>query len=163
MRSSSESLMSSCHHRLQRRLQAVGTTGPRYLRGMTLMELLTVMVVLGILATVSVGSYRRYLVRTNRTDATATLLRVQVAQEKYYLQNSVYTDDLKELGIPETSPGGHYEITIDEPEAGFAVAYLATATAIAGQATSDTQCQSLTINERGQRGSNPGSTDVCWN
>src|ERR1041385_1494678 len=58
------------------------------MRGMTLVELLTVMVVLAVLASVSVSSYRRYMIRANRTDATTSLLRTQVAEEKYFLQNN---------------------------------------------------------------------------
>ena len=52
----------------------------RYERGMTLIELLTVMAVLAILGTISVSTYRSYLIRTNRTDARTTLLRIQVAE-----------------------------------------------------------------------------------
>jgi len=63
-------------------------------RGVTLVELLTVVAVLAILSTIAVTAYRSHVVRTNRTDATATLLRVQVAQEKYFLQHNVYADNV---------------------------------------------------------------------
>ena len=59
-------------------------------RGVTLIELMIVVVVLAILGSISVSTYRRYMLRANRTDATTMLLRIQVAQEKFFLQNNGY-------------------------------------------------------------------------
>src|SRR2546429_5200969 len=58
------------------------------MRGMTLIELMVVLVIVAILSTLAVGSYRRYVLRANRTDATSALLRIQVAEEKFFLQRS---------------------------------------------------------------------------
>jgi type IV pilus assembly protein PilE len=151
---------------LHMRLHEMGQL-PRRMRGMTLVELLTVMVVMAVLTTIAVSSYRRYMVRANRTDGTAQLLRVQVAQEKFYLQNNSYTMELKAntgLGFgADTTPRGIYRITIAEPTGGtIETGYVATATALDGQATDDEQCQTLTINDRGVRGATPGPTDTCW-
>src|SRR5690606_27341297 len=62
----------------------------RHLRGVTLIELRPVIVVVAILRTIAVSSYRSYLLRTNRTEARMALLRVQAAQEKFFLQNNRY-------------------------------------------------------------------------
>ena len=62
--------------------------------GVTLIELLTVIVVIGILASIAVPSYRNYLIRAQRTEATTALLNLQAAQEKFYLQNNAYTDQV---------------------------------------------------------------------
>jgi prepilin-type N-terminal cleavage/methylation domain-containing protein len=43
-------------------------------RGVTLMELLTVVTVLGILTSVSVPTYRQYVMRAQRTEAKAALM-----------------------------------------------------------------------------------------
>jgi type IV pilus assembly protein PilE len=59
-------------------------------QGVTLMELLTVVAVVSILATVAVSSYRRYLLRAQRSDATTALLQLQSQQEKPFLQYGVY-------------------------------------------------------------------------
>jgi len=48
-------------------------------------------------------SYRRYVLHANRTDATSALLRIQVAQEKYFLQNNTYTTNV--TGIPPAGLG----------------------------------------------------------
>jgi type IV pilus assembly protein PilE len=137
----------------------------RRMRGVTLIELLTVVAVLAILSTVAVSAYRSHVVRVNRTDATATLLRVQVAQEKYFLQNNVYADELPtKLGFAsDTTPQGRYKVTLAAAgESGFATSYVATATAFGTQSSSDPQCQTLTIDDKGQRGSSPGNSSICW-
>jgi len=43
-------------------------------RGVTLMELLTVIVILGILASIAFPSYRTYLIRAQRAEAKTALL-----------------------------------------------------------------------------------------
>jgi len=135
------------------------------MRGVTLVELLTVVAVLAILSTIAVSSYRSHVVRANRTDATATLLRIQVAQEKYFLQNNVYADDVTtKLGFAsDTTPQGMYKVTLSAASGSdFATSYVATATALATQRSSDSQCQMLTIDDKGQKGSSPGSSSTCW-
>ena len=80
--------------------------------GVTLIELMTVMVVIGILTAIAVPSYRRYLIRAQRSDASTALLRVQTSEEKFYLQKGAYTLDLTSapkdggLGIGATSGAG---------------------------------------------------------
>jgi type IV pilus assembly protein PilE len=135
---------------------------------MTLMELLTVTVVLGILASIAVPSYRSYLIRSQRTDATAALLRVQAAEEKYYLSNNKYTSDVKSapptgLGLSDVTDLGFYSITV-VPDTTNQQTYVATATPITGKGQSDDKkCTSFTISDTGTRGSTgPGGTPFCW-
>lgn len=136
-------------------------------RGMTLMELLTVVVVIGILASIAIPSYRRYLMRAQRSDATTTLLRLATAQEKHYLQYGTYVTTASALGnshasggvgVPTTSERGFYTLSITD---NGGLGYLATATPVAGggQAT-DTTCASFTITESGtKRAYNSASAD----
>lgn len=135
-------------------------------RGVTLLELMAVVVIIGILGTIAVNSYRGYLLRTNRTEARMALLQIQANQEKFFLQNNRYADTAElslgttavppGLGIPATTPGGHYTITLARPTT---TTYTATATAINGQTKDATACRTLTINEVGSR--TPTGND-CW-
>ena len=68
--------------------------------GFTLIELMIVMVIMAILASASVAGYRQYLRRANRTDATAALLRLSAAEERFYLQNNRYATTADELADP---------------------------------------------------------------
>jgi len=140
-------------------------------RGVTLLELMAVVVIIGILASIAIPSYRTYLLRTQRTDATAALLRTAAAQEKFYLQNNRYAtnDELDDappagLGIPATEHG-YYTVTLASVD--NTLDFTATATAKSdGAQAKDSQCVTFTINQTGTRTaldkSNADSTGNCW-
>jgi type IV pilus assembly protein PilE len=147
-------------------LFAGGLDMRRKMLGITLIELMTVVVILAIIVTISVPSYRRYLVRTQRTEATAALLQVQQAQEKFFLANNRYADDAEltpappdGLGLPDVTPHGNYSISIDSPTP---TTYVATATPRLAQATDDPTCATMTVNEQGVRSSSPGPVSTCF-
>ncbi|TLZ09272.1 MAG: type IV pilin protein [Gammaproteobacteria bacterium] len=137
------------------------------MRGVTLIELMVVLAIVAILSSLAVGSYRRYVLRANRTDATSALLRIQVGEEKYFLQNNSYTANATAapptgLGVASPTPNGFYIIAVTgDPNStnNIATSFRATATA-QGTQTQDTSCLTLTINDQGQRTS-PSTTD-CW-
>ena len=138
-------------------------------RGVTLIELMAVVVVVAILAAVAVPSYRSYLIRTQRTEARTALLRVQAAQEKFYLQNNRYTEDLVSrpadggLGVGNVTEGGKYDIDVNFV-GGDDQAYVVEATPRAGGGQDDDdKCTKLTIDNNGTRGAEgSGGVDGCW-
>jgi type IV pilus assembly protein PilE len=140
----------------------------RHIGGVSLIELLTVLTIVAILGSLAVGAYGRYSLRANRTDAKAALLRIQVAEEKFFLGNNTYTTDFTSapptgLGVqPSTNTSNlRYAITLAAGSSGsIASSYLATATAINGQLQDDSTCQVLTINDRGDR--TPADSTGCW-
>jgi type IV pilus assembly protein PilE len=69
------------------------------MRGMSLIELMIVMVIVAIMGMIAVPAYRGYVLRAQRVDATSTLLRVAANQERFYLQNNTYTCDMTRLGF----------------------------------------------------------------
>lgn|SRR5690606_6978921 len=141
--------------------------------GITLIELMVVLVVVAILAAIAVPSYRDYVMRANRADATAALLRIAAAQEKFYLQNNRYATNAQLGAAPPNGLGiagterGYYTIRIDNATTtGFTA--VATASAAGGQQR-DTRCRSFSINETGTRSAtnSEGSTSAtitaeCW-
>lgn len=131
-------------------------------RGVTLIELMIVVIVLGILAAIAVPSYRQYVLRSHRTEAKATLMNVAAAQEKFYLQNNTYTEALTDappdgLGIPATTEHGYYTIAI--AAGADDTTFSATATATGDQAA-DTRCASFTIDQAGVK---TATNADCWN
>jgi len=131
--------------------------------GFTLIELMIAVALLAIVATISVSSYRQYVIRANRSDAAAVLLRVAAAQERWFLDNNQYADDAVALGITGAiSEHGYYTVTINrntDPAAG----YTAVAVPVADQRqSSDTQCRQLSIDATGLRASAPEDIDICW-
>ena len=138
------------------------------MRGVTLIELMSVVVILAIVATIAVPTYRKYLIRAQRSEGKIALLQLQTAQEKFYLQNNAYTDKVTDsstaespgLGLPSTSETGKYKVTVQIRDGGQA--YTATATPQTGQAD-DKDCANLTLTERGVRGiSGTKNPEFCW-
>jgi len=72
----------------------------RKMRGVTLLELMIVVVIIGILAAIAYPNYRQYAARAKRTEARAALLKIAANQERFYLQNNTYTTDMMQLGFP---------------------------------------------------------------
>ena len=71
--------------------------------GMTLIELMIVVAIVALLASIAVPSYRQYVLRANRTEATTALLQLAAAQEKFYLQNNTYAGNAL---IDDAPPAG---------------------------------------------------------
>jgi type IV pilus assembly protein PilE len=136
--------------------------------GWSLVELMVVVGVLAIIASIAVPSYRSYMLRAQRSDATAALLALRSGQEKFFLQNGRYvtttvgmtTAKPAGLGLGATSEHGNFNVTL---AAGATpnTTYVATATATGGQ-TKDAPCQTFTINEAGVRSSGPVGITTCW-
>src|SRR5688572_9653384 len=122
------------------------------MRGVTLIELMVVIMVLAILASIAVPSYRRFLLRSQRTEAMRALMQAQTAQEKFFLQNNMYSDDLTGapaaggLGLLTTTDTGTYDLALEATAATFTV----TATAKDGQ-RQDEDCLEFSINQAGTR------------
>jgi type IV pilus assembly protein PilE len=135
------------------------TNAHRAQRGITLIEMMVVVAIVAILGTIAVGNYRASVLRSNRAEATAALLRIQAAEEKYYLSRNAYTEDPALLGLAENTERGLYRLDVDVSDDGDR--FTATATAIGSQ-TSDEECPVFTIDEAGARTPVPGDANRCW-
>jgi type IV pilus assembly protein PilE len=144
----------------------------RRMRGITLIELLTVIIILGVLASIAVPTYRRYLIRAQRSEAKIALLQLQTAQEKYYSQYNRYTDKVTAkststtpgLGLPGKTETGKYRVSVTNLGVGGQEYTATAAPASGGGQEDDKDCGSFTINERGVRGNSSGAQHVqtCW-
>jgi type IV pilus assembly protein PilE len=140
------------------------------MRGVTLVELMIVVVVIGILASIGIPSYRQYVIRATRTEAKTALLRLQAAEEKYYLQKAEYSKNLKDsppagLGLSDQSEGGNYDIKVELVNG--TQGYVATAKPLDGSGQKkDKQCQSFSIDHTGKRtyesATGATTTQSCW-
>jgi type IV pilus assembly protein PilE len=136
------------------------------MRGMTLIELMIVVVIVGILASIGVPSYRQYVIRATRTEAKAALLRVQAAEEKFYLQNSRYAvgnELTSKLNLSEMTENGNYKIEVKQDVTLGTQGYTATATPDdnSGQ-KKDTSCRSFSIDHTGKRLTDTATPQSCW-
>ena len=139
----------------------------RHQKGVTLIELLTVVVVMGILAAIAVPSYRNYLIRANRSDAKSALMQLQAAQEKFYLQNNAYSDLVDTapptgLGLSKLTANGYYSLSITLAGDGQSYTAKADPTDAGGQ-KSDKSCASFTLTDTGVRNvSGTMGMAQCW-
>jgi len=69
----------------------------KMMEGVTLIELMVVVVIIAIIMGFGVPSYRQYTMRANRVDATSMLLRVAAAQERWFITNGRYATTQGEL------------------------------------------------------------------
>jgi type IV pilus assembly protein PilE len=149
-------------------------------KGFTLIEVMIVLVIIAILAAVAVPSYRSYLIRSQRTDATSALLKLAAAQEKFFLQNNTYapnsalaTAPPNGLGLTGTDNGFYTLEILSEADAATALdsdcpiasCWVATATPVStGPQANDSDCTLFQITSLGDRTAKKGSTanPDCW-
>jgi type IV pilus assembly protein PilE len=107
------------------------------------MELMAVLVIVGILATVAYPSYQNSVRKARRADGAAALANLQFAQQKLRSSCPFFAENLGAANVcgasaaastvqaPATSPDGLYAISLSGASA---VGYTATATAQGDQA-----------------------------
>ena len=132
----------------------------RKMQGITLLELMIVVMIIGILAAVAYPNYRDYAARAKRNEAKAALLQIATNQERFYLNDHSYTNDLTQLGFssdPFVSGTGSYTIDIapgaDSTNFSASAVYNFTD-------NESSKCSSFGIDGRGQRTSAPYAD--CW-
>ena len=140
-------------------------------KGFTLIELMTVILVLGILVGVGVPTYRNYVMRAQRAEAKTTLMRVQAQQEKFYMQNNTYTTDVNNpppagLGIP-ASENVYYDIAIVAGTGGLTIGYTVSAVPAPGSPQlDDDDCALFSVDQSGARYAESkiavDETRTCW-
>ena len=137
---------------------------------MTLVELLMVIVIVSILMAIAVPSYRSYILRAQRVEATRALVQAQAAQEKFFVQNNAYAATLDAappagLGINPLSETGLYDIAM--ALTGGGTGFRVTAIPRPGGAQStDHRCATFTLDSNGLKNAlddaSADSTRECW-
>lgn len=136
----------------------IGHAAYRKMRGVTLLELMIVMVIVGIIVAFAYPNYRDFTDRARRNEAKALLLEIAQNQERFYLQNNRY-GTLVELGYnnPQPTDGGFY--TVNFPVPPDANNFSARATYLLGGNEAG-KCEWFEIDGRGTKQSFP--LGDCW-
>jgi type IV pilus assembly protein PilE len=74
-------------------------------RGFTLIELMIVVAIMAIIASVAIPSYRNYNMKANRSSAAQVMLNISNREEQYLLDARAYTDILGTSGLNITAEG----------------------------------------------------------
>lgn len=127
--------------------------------GFTLVELMIVVVIVGVLAAIAYPGYRSFVLRSHRTDATTTLLRIAQNLERRYTQNNSYagatlgTAAATDVWGSNRSPDGYYTLSLPTLTADT---YTIRATATGTQAA-DSACATIELKHTGER-----TPAQCW-
>lgn len=132
-------------------------------KGMTLIEIMIVVAIVGILAAVAYPSYQNHILRSHRAAATSCLLELSQFMERNYTQNMRYNS--ADFALPNlqcmTESATRFTYTSEQAQRTYTV----TATAKGPQA-SDTNCKVLGMNQAGTKlvdgDSVAAAVAECW-
>jgi type IV pilus assembly protein PilE len=141
--------------------------------GFTLVEALTLVVALVVIAAVAIPLWRASELRSRRADAMQTLETVQAAQDRYFGQYARYADGSAPSGgatssvvVPSRSARGFYDIELRRDADGLGYTVIARARAMQGQ-RDDSRCVEMRLDHQGRRTArNAEGADTsadCWN
>jgi type IV pilus assembly protein PilE len=130
-------------------------------KGFTLIELMVVIVVVAVLVSLAVPSFKDTLRKSRRSDAMNAITDVHLAQERWRANHTTYAT-LVQLGKanPMPSPGSHYNLTVT---GNTTHAYTIVATAQGDQANDS--CGNFTLaSDAGiiTKTTSSGIAEQCW-
>ena len=129
-------------------------------KGLTLIEVLITMAIIGILAAVVYPAYVDITGRSNRSEAQRELSRLAFLQEQFFADHRTYTADMTDLGAtadPYITESGNY--SIDATIGSGGTTFDLKATAKGNQASVDASCLTLSIDEALVK---TASSATCW-
>lgn len=146
--------------------------------GFTLIELIIVIVIVAVLASIALPAYQDSMRKGRRADAKAGLMDAANRQERFMLDRSAYTRDMRNLGFgndPMVSEEGYYSIDVDEtatgdlcgyafdPNDNAPPCYVLTATPVSGGAQADdVRCTKFILSSSGAREAEGSAASECW-
>lgn len=129
-------------------------------RGFTLIEMVLVVVLIGILASIAYPSYSDYLRSSRRADASSVLLESSQYMERYFTETNTYVGaTLPTTQTPKDGAIKFYNITFATGQP-TASTYTLQATPINTQ--SSDPCGTLSLTQSGVKSTTGSTVAKCW-
>jgi type IV pilus assembly protein PilE len=146
--------MRPLHNNLPRSAYAV--------RGLTLIEIMVVVALIGILASIALSSYQSHARKTRRYAAQSCLMEQAQYMERYYTTANnpmTYTGAVLPSATCQTNLASYYTFSLTSTAQAFSVQAVTS-----GSQTGDTDCRTLALNQAAQQSSSSAtaSTTGCW-
>lgn len=127
-------------------------------KGFTLIEIMIVIAIVGILASIAVPMYDGYITKSRRVDAQIGLRNAAMVMERCRTQSFTYEDC--DARVDAQSPEKYYSLLVSGDTA---TTFTITATPVTGKSQAgDTKCTSASINQKGEVDGLPTGTHECW-
>jgi type IV pilus assembly protein PilE len=137
--------------------------------GMTLLELMIVVAIIGILATIAIPSFNDQVMKSRRAEARNALFDGQLKQAEYFANNFTY-GSRGQIGGDEYTANGYYRITVRKPDdEDFTTGFEMRAIPMSGEGQeNDTLCTGsispkyFCVDETGVMSTGDCAPQSCW-
>lgn len=127
-------------------------------KGLTLIEMLIVISIVGIITAVAYPQYVQYSLKAGRSEGAAALLNLMERQESYYRDELKYTSKLTDLGYASNtyeSKTGRYQLRAERCTSGNTkLTRCVLLTAVPQNAQAADKTGVMTLNSRGAKSAN---------
>lgn len=143
------------------------------LRGFSLIELLTAMTIIAILAGIAIPTYTSQMRKSRRTEARTALLDLAGREERLFSTTNTYSTSPADVGygaagstFPMAIGSGYYNVAVTVT-AGPPATFTITATPVTGKGQEkDKQCMSFSVDQAGRQAATDStaadSSATCW-
>ncbi|MEE9343732.1 MAG: type IV pilin protein [Gammaproteobacteria bacterium] len=127
--------------------------------GFSLLEVLIVLAIMGILASLTVPGYQQSVQQSRRVDAVALLLELQLSQARNFAEQGEYKTSFSALGGTRQSfSNTYYQLTFISADKDH---WVVAATPAGTQATD--ACGVFAVDEKGAVYGGRYAVETCWN
>lgn len=138
-------------------------------RGFTLIELMVVVVIVALLATVAYPSFMEQIRRSGRAEARAALMEARAREEQYFLDNKAYTGDasLLRLQLAATGSGASAKLLTESGKYDIRIVCGSncmsyTLSAVPQGAQAQDRCGTLGLSSEGVKSATGTNAGECW-